>query len=89
MKIDWSKERCFVCGGEFKSSTIQVTHERTGQTRTRKVMACARCGDTAFSPEQRLARSLKEAARAMRPLPSCGSSDCPGCVNCGRGMSNR
>ena len=52
MKIDWSKERCSVCGGEFKASSIQVTDEQTGKTSTRKVMACVRCGDTAFSPEQ-------------------------------------
>ena len=27
--------------------------------------------------------------QALKPLPSCGSPDCPGCVNCGRGQSNR
>ena len=89
MNIDWSKERCFVCGGEFKASSIHVTDEQTGKTSTHKVMACVRCGDTAFSPEQRLAQKMKQGGQELRPLLSCGSSDCPGCVNCGRGMSNR
>jgi hypothetical protein len=60
MKIDWTKERCFVCSGEFKASSVQVTNERTGKTSTRKVMECVRCGDTAFSPEQRLAQKMKQ-----------------------------
>ena len=89
MKIDWTKVRCSVCGGEFRASRIEVTDERTGKTRTRKVMACNRCGDTSFSPEQYTAQKLKQVAEEMRPLPACGSSQCPGCVNCGRGRSNR
>ena len=87
--IDWRKQRCSVCGGEFKESSIQVTDEQTGKTSSRKVMACVRCGDTAFSPEQYTAQKMKGVVHGMRPLPSCGSTDCPGCVNCGRGMSNR
>jgi hypothetical protein len=78
MKIDWSNERCFVCGSEFQPSSIQVTNEQTGKTRTRKVMACVRCGDTPFSPEQRTAQKLKEVAQEMRRLLSCSSSDGPG-----------
>jgi len=87
VKIDWSKVRCSVCGGEFKPSGIQITDERTGKTSSRNVMACASCGDSAFSPEQYTAQKMK--AKAQRPLLSCGMSACPGCVNCGRGMSNR
>ncbi len=89
MKIDWTKERCYVCGGEFQPSSIQVSNERTGKTTTRKVLACVRCGDTAFSPEQYSAKKLKEVAQEMRRLLSSHSSECPGCVNCGRGMSDR
>lgn len=89
MKIDWSKERCYVCGGEFKPSSVQVTNERTGKTTTRKVMACVRCGDMAFSPEQHTAKKLKEVAQEMRRFPSSHSSECPGCVNDGHAMSDR
>jgi len=89
VKIDWSNERCFVCGGEFKASSVQVTNEQTGKTSTRKVMACVRCGDTAFSPEQHASQKMKQVRQEMRPLLSCGSSACSSCVNCGRGTSNR
>jgi hypothetical protein len=89
VKIDWSNERCYVCGGEFQPSSIQVTNERTGKTTTRKVMACVRCGDTAFSPEQYTAKKFKEVGQEMRRLLSSHSPECPGCVNCGRGMSDR
>src|SRR5579872_4183125 len=89
MTIDWSKERCSVCGGEFKPSSVQVTNEQTGKTSTLRVMACVRCGDTAFSPEQHVAHKVKQVSQELRPPLSCGSSACPGCVNCGRGLSNR
>ena len=75
MKIDWSKERCSVCGGEFKASPIQLTNEQTGKTNTRKVMACVRCGDTAFSPEQHLAQRLKRVRQEMSPVLSSGLSN--------------
>ncbi len=52
MKIDWSKQRCSICRGKFKASSVQVTDETTGKTTRRKVMACVQCGDTPFSPEQ-------------------------------------
>lgn len=89
MKIDWSKERCYVCGGEFQPSSIQVTNRRTGKTTTRKVMACLRCGDAAFSSEQHSAKKLKEVAQEMLRLLLSHSPECPGCVKCGRGTSNR
>lgn len=59
MKIDWSKQRCSICGGEFKASSVQVTDETTGRTTSRKVMACVGCGDSAFSPEQYTAQKMK------------------------------
>ncbi len=34
-------------------------------------------------------RSLLAKIRDARPLPACGSTHCPGYVNCGRGCSNR
>ena len=89
MKIDWSKQRCSVCGGEFKESSIQVTDEQTGKSSSRKVISCICCGDMAFSPEQYIAQKMRGVVHGMCPLPSCGSSGCPGCVNCGRGTSNR
>jgi hypothetical protein len=70
--------------------TVQhPSHRRKGKTSSRKVMACVSCGDSAFSPEQYTAQKMKGVAKAQRPLLSCGMSDCPGCINCGRGMSNR
>jgi hypothetical protein len=81
MNIDWSKQRCFVCSGEFKASSVQITNEQTGKTGTDKVKVCVRCGDTAFSPEQHTAQKMKRLGHALRPLLSCGSSACTGCVN--------
>jgi hypothetical protein len=81
VNIDWSKQRCFVCGGEFKASSVQVTNEQTGKTSTHRVNVCVRCGDTAFSPEQHLAQKMKQIGHELRPPLSCGSSASTGCVN--------
>ena len=36
-------------------------------------------------------RSLMEGAmyKIIKLMPKCGATHCPGCVNCGRGMSDR
>lgn len=70
MNIDWSKQRCFVCSGEFKASSVQVINEQTGKTSTHEVKVCVRCGDTALSPDQHTAQKMKQVTT------NCGCS-CP------------
>lgn len=30
---DWSKQRCWICGGHFKPGTTTLYNERTGEVR--------------------------------------------------------
>lgn len=66
MRIDWTKQRCNVCGGRFEAGHTTQIDARTGKERRIRRMICVQCGDHAFSPEQYLAMKLKEVAGEMR-----------------------
>ena len=65
MKIDWTKQRCWVCGGKFEPGHTILTDEKTGKVRRIRRMICVKCGDHAFSPEQYLAGKYKQVAAEM------------------------
>ncbi len=70
MKIYWSKQRCWVCGGRFKPGHTTVTNDKTGKVKKVRRMVCVNCGDEAFSPEQYLARKFREVAAGMKEILS-------------------
>jgi hypothetical protein len=46
-------------------------------------------GATTVDVPPDMLQTIKKHVGTGKPEPACGKSDCPGCVNCGRGCSNR
>ena len=62
---------------------INEVWEITNQRGERYKMARVGSGKNAYT------KTLEYLGKVPQPLPKCGAAECPGCVNCGRGQSNR